>query len=38
MLAFDTNVLLYAADEDSEHHEACRRRIEDAGAARLLRS
>lgn len=30
MLAFDTNVLLYAADEDSEHHEPCRRRIEDA--------
>ena len=30
MLVFDTNVLLYAADEDSEHHEPCRRRIEDA--------
>ena len=30
MLVFDTNVLLYAADHDSEHHEPCRRRIEDA--------
>ena len=30
MLVFDTNVLLYAADEDSEHHEPCRHRIEDA--------
>lgn len=30
MLVFDTNVLLYAADQDSEHHEPCRRRIEDA--------
>ncbi len=30
MLVFDTNVLLYAADQDSEHHEACRRRIEAA--------
>lgn len=30
MLVFDTNVLLYAADRDSEHHEPCRNRIEDA--------
>lgn len=30
MLVFDTDVLLYAADEDSEHHGPCRRRIEDA--------
>jgi toxin-antitoxin system PIN domain toxin len=30
VLVFDTNVLLYAADEDSEHHEPCRSRIEDA--------
>ncbi|MCY3810008.1 MAG: PIN domain-containing protein [Gemmatimonadetes bacterium] len=30
MLVFDTNVLLYAADEGSEHHEPCRSRIEDA--------
>lgn len=30
MLVFDTNVLLYAADQDSEHHQLCRRRIEDA--------
>ena len=30
MLVFDTNVLLYAADQDSEHHEPCRRRIEQA--------
>ena len=30
MLVFDTNVLLYAADEDSEHHTPCRRRIEQA--------
>lgn len=30
MLVFDTNVLLYAADQDAEHHEPCRRRIEDA--------
>ena len=30
MLVFDTNVLLYAADRDSEHHEPCRRRIEAA--------
>ena len=27
---FDTNVLLYAADQDSEYHEPCRRLIEDA--------
>ena len=30
MLVFDTNVLLYAADEDSEQHTPCRRRIEEA--------
>lgn len=30
MLVLDTNVLLYAADEDSEHHGPCRRRVEDA--------
>ncbi|MCY4572562.1 MAG: PIN domain-containing protein [Gemmatimonadetes bacterium] len=30
MLVFDTNVLLYAADRDSEHHEPCRRWIEGA--------
>jgi len=30
VLVFDTNVLLYAADRDSEHHEPCRRRIEEA--------
>ncbi len=30
MLVFDTNVLLYAADRDSEHHEPCRSRIEAA--------
>ena len=30
MLVFDTNVLLYAADEDTEHHAPCRKRIEDA--------
>ena len=30
MLVFDTNVLLYAADRDSEHHGPCRRRIEEA--------
>ena len=30
MLVFDTNVLLYAADEGSEHHEACRDWIEQA--------
>ena len=30
MLVFDTNVLLYAADEDSEYREPCRRWIERA--------
>ena len=30
MLVFDTNVLLYGADRDSEHHEPCRSRIEAA--------
>lgn len=29
MLVVDTNVLLYAADEDSEFHLACRRLIEE---------
>ena len=30
MLVFDTNVLLYAADENSEHGDPCRRWIEHA--------
>lgn len=30
MLVFDTNVLLYAADEGSEYHEACRHWVEEA--------
>ncbi len=30
MLVFDTNVLLYAANEESEFHEACVRSIEEA--------
>ena len=30
MLVFDTNVLLYAADADSEFCDPCRRRIEEA--------
>ncbi len=34
MLVFDTNVLLYAADQDSEYHEPCRRLIEDARRSR----
>ena len=30
MLVFDTNVLLHAADERSDLHAACRRRLDDA--------
>ena len=30
MIAFDTNVLVYAANEDSEFHDACRRSLDDA--------
>ena len=30
MLVFDTNVLVYAANEDSEFHLPCRRRLEKA--------
>ena len=30
MLVFDTNVLIYAADEASEFHHACRQRLEEA--------
>lgn len=32
MFVVDTNVLLYAADQDSEFHAPCRRLIEDARA------
>lgn len=28
MLVLDTNVLLYAADQDSEHHAGCRRLVD----------
>ena len=30
MLVFDTNVLIYAADEASEFHHSCRQRLEEA--------
>ena len=30
MLVFDTNVLMYAANKDSEFHLPCRRRLEEA--------
>ena len=30
MLVFDTNVLIYAANEESEFHDICRRRIDES--------
>lgn len=30
MLVFDTNILLYAANEQSEFHDVCRRRLNEA--------
>ena len=30
MLVFDTNVLVYAIDEDSEFHDPCRRHLDEA--------
>ena len=30
MLLFDTNILVYAANRDSEWHLSCRQRLEDA--------
>ena len=30
-MVFDTNVLVYAARDDTEFHDACRRRIAEAG-------
>jgi len=32
LLVVDTNVLVYATDADSEHHEACRRYLESRAA------
>jgi len=34
VFVLDTNILVYAADQDAAHHEACRRLVEDSRSGR----